>query len=61
MRVTLRLRSFCFAAAVCSAATLLSWVSGAASSCFHLAIVICSLYGGSDAGLLSTGSGRAEF
>jgi signal transduction histidine kinase len=47
MRVTLRLRSFCFAAAVCIAAALLS--------CFHLAIVICSLYGGRGAGLLSVG------
>src|ERR1700723_4618791 len=55
MRVTLRLRSFCFAAAVCIAATLLSWVSHAPSSCFHLAIVICSLYGGRGAGLLSIG------
>src|ERR1700679_3607114 len=55
MRVTLRLRSFCFAAAVCIAAALLSWVSGAPSSCFHLAIVICSLYGGRGAGLLSVG------
>jgi signal transduction histidine kinase len=55
MRVTLSLRSSCFAAAVCIAATLLSWVSGAPSSCFHLAVVICSLYGGSGAGLLSVG------
>ena len=55
MRVILSLRSFCFAAAVCIAATLLSWASGAPSSCFHLAVVICSLYGGSGAGLLSVG------
>ena len=61
MRVTLRLRSFCFAAAVCTAATLLSWVSRAPSSCFHLAIVICSLYGGRGAGLLSIGLAALSF
>ena len=61
MRVTLRLRSFCFAAAVCLAATLLSWLSGAPSSCFHLAIVICSLYGGRGAGLLSIGLAALSF
>src|SRR5271156_5788566 len=61
MRVTLRLRSFCFAAAVCIAAALLSWVSGAPSSCFHLAIVICSLYGGRGAGLLSVGVAAVSF
>jgi signal transduction histidine kinase len=53
MNVTVRLRSFCFAVGTCTAATLLSWVSRAPSSCFHLAIVICSLYGGRGAGLLS--------
>jgi signal transduction histidine kinase len=61
VRVALRLRSFCFAAAACIAATLLSWVSGAASSCFHLAIVICSLYGGRGAGLFSIGLAALSF
>jgi signal transduction histidine kinase len=61
MRGILRLRSFCFAAAVCAAATLLSWVSRAPSSCFHLAIVICSLYGGRGAGLLSIGLAAVSF
>jgi signal transduction histidine kinase len=61
MRVALRLRSFCFAAAVCIAATLLSWVSHAPSSCFHLAVVICSLYGGRGAGLLSIGFAALSF
>ncbi len=61
MRVTLRLRSFFFAAALCMAATLLSWVSRAPSSCFHLAIVICSLYGGRGAGLLSIGLAALSF
>jgi signal transduction histidine kinase len=61
MKVTLRLRSFCFAAAVCIAAALLSWVTGAPSSCFHLAIVICSLYGGRGAGLLSVGLAVLSF
>src|ERR1700722_13117689 len=61
MRVALRLRSFGFAGAVCIAATLLSWVSRAPSSCFHLAIVICSLYGGRGAGLLSVGLTALSF
>ena len=58
---TLRLRSFCFAAAACIAATLLSWISRAPSSCFHLAIVICTLYGGRGAGLLSIGLAALSF
>jgi signal transduction histidine kinase len=61
MRVTPRLRSFFFAAAVCTVATLLSWVSRAPSSCFHLAVVICSLYGGRGAGLLSIGLAVLSF
>jgi signal transduction histidine kinase len=61
MKVTLRLRSFCFAAAVCAVATLVSRVSSAPSSCFHLAIVICSLYGGSGAGLFSIGLTALSF
>jgi signal transduction histidine kinase len=61
MRLALRLRSFCFAAVVCTAAALLSWVSGAPSSCFHLAIVICSLYGGRGAGLFSIGLAALSF
>jgi signal transduction histidine kinase len=40
---------------------LLSWVSRAPSSCFHLAIVICSLYGGRGAGLLSIGLAALSF
>jgi signal transduction histidine kinase len=61
MRVTFRLRSFCFATAACITAALLSWVSRAPSSCFHLAIVICSLYGGPGAGLLSVGLAALSF
>ena len=34
-------------------ATMMSWISRAPSSCFHLAIVICSLYAENGAGLLS--------
>jgi len=40
---------------------LLSWVSRAPSSCFHLAIVICSLHGGRGAGLLSIGLAVLSF
>jgi signal transduction histidine kinase len=61
MRVIFRLRSFFFAAAVCLAATLLSWVSRAPSSCFHLAVVICSLYGRRGAGLLSIALAALSF
>jgi signal transduction histidine kinase len=61
MSVTLRLRSFCFAAVVCAAASLLSWISHAPSSCFHLAIVICSLYGGRGAGVISVGLAVLSF
>src|ERR1700721_214453 len=61
MRVIFRVRSFYFAAAACIAATLLSWISRAPSSCFHLAIVICSLYGGPGAGLLSVGLAALSF
>ncbi len=43
-----------FAVAVCAAATILSRITGAPSSCFHLAIVVCCLYGGEGAGLLGT-------
>jgi signal transduction histidine kinase len=59
--VDLRLRSFSFAVVVCFAATLLSWVSRAPSSCFHLAIVICTLYGRRGAGLLSVGLTALSF
>ena len=61
MRVTVKLRSVCFAVVVCLAATLLSWVSRAPSSCFHLAIVICTLYGGIGVGLLSIGLAALSF
>jgi signal transduction histidine kinase len=53
MRLTSRLRSYSFASAICIVATLMSWISRAPSSCFHLAIVVCSLYGENGAGLLS--------
>jgi signal transduction histidine kinase len=53
MRLASRLRSYSFASAICMVATILSWVSRAPSSCFHLAIVICSLYGENGAGPLS--------
>jgi signal transduction histidine kinase len=53
MRLASRFRSYSFASAICAAATIMSWVLRAPSSCFHLAIVICSLYGENGAGLLS--------
>jgi signal transduction histidine kinase len=53
VRFTSRLRSYSFALVTCIVATLVSCISSAPSSCFHLAIVLCSLYGGEGAGLLS--------
>jgi PAS domain S-box-containing protein len=56
-----RFRSCFFAIVVCIFANILSWVTGAPSSCFHLAIVICSLYGGRSAGILSVGLSILSF
>ena len=53
MRDISRVESFTVALTACILATALSWVSRAPSSCFHLAIVVCSLYGGELAGLSS--------
>jgi PAS domain S-box-containing protein len=47
--------------AMCIGTVLLSWVAKAPSSCFHLAIVICCLYGGESAGLLATGFAILSF
>jgi signal transduction histidine kinase len=55
MRVSSGLQSYSFALAICIVATTLSFISRAPSSCFHLAIVICSLYGADGAGLFSIG------
>src|ERR1700735_938 len=49
------LRSYLVATAVCIGATILSWISGAPSSCFHLAVVSCSLYLRKEAGIFSVG------
>jgi signal transduction histidine kinase len=40
---------------------MMSWISGAPSSCFHLGVVICSLYGENGAGLLSIGLSILSF
>jgi signal transduction histidine kinase len=61
MRLTSRLRSYSFASAICIVATMMSWISGAPSSCFHLAIVLCSLYAENGAGLLSIGLSILSF
>jgi hypothetical protein len=45
MNTIYKFRGYLFAVAACVGATILSWISGALSSCFHLAIVICTLYG----------------
>src|SRR5271170_401086 len=55
MNTISKLHSYLLATAVCIVATILSWVSGAPSSCFHLAIVICSLYGRKKVGIFSVG------
>ncbi len=61
MRVTSRLRSYSFAVALCIVATMMSWISHAPSSCFHLAIVICSLYAENGAGVLLIGLSILSF
>ena len=53
MRVISKLQGYFFAVAMCILATILSSITGAPSSCFHLTIVICSLYAGRNAGMLS--------
>jgi PAS domain S-box-containing protein len=59
--ITSRLHSYWFALAMCIGAATLSWILNAPSSCFHLAIVICCLYGGRRAGLLATGLASLSF
>jgi PAS domain S-box-containing protein len=49
-----KLESYSFVLAICIGAGVLSWIAGAPSSCFHLAIVICCLYGGERAGIVGT-------
>jgi signal transduction histidine kinase len=61
MRLNSRLQSYSFTWAICMVATLMSWVSRAPSSCFHLGVVICSLYGENGAGLLSIGLSILSF
>jgi PAS domain S-box-containing protein len=50
-----KLQGYLFAIAVCTGAAILSWISGAPSSSFHLAVVICSLYGRKRVGVFSVG------
>jgi PAS domain S-box-containing protein len=52
---------YSFALAICIGAEILSWITGVPSSCFHLAIVICCLFGGESAGLLATGLAISSF
>jgi signal transduction histidine kinase len=53
MNLISRNQSYLYAAAICLGATILSWISEAPSSCFHLAVVICSLYGTRRVGIFS--------
>jgi PAS domain S-box-containing protein len=53
MRLTSKVQRYLLAIVSTGAATGLSWVSEAPSSCFHLSIIVSSLYGGEGAGLLS--------
>jgi PAS domain S-box-containing protein len=59
--ITSKLQKYCFVLAMCGGAAMLSWSLGAPSSCFHLAIVVCCLYGGERAGLLATGLAILSF
>jgi PAS domain S-box-containing protein len=58
---TSKLQRYWFVLAMCIGAAMLSWILGAPSSCFHLAIVICCLYGGERAGLFATGLAIVSF
>ena len=58
---TSKLKSYSFVLAICIGAGILSWILGAPSSCFHLAIVICCLYGGERAGIVGTGIAILSF
>jgi PAS domain S-box-containing protein len=53
MNTTSKFESYSLAIVACGGATILSWISGAPSSCFHLAVVVCSLYGGKRVGIFS--------
>ncbi len=53
MNQTPKFQGYLFAIAVCAGAAILSWIAGAPSSCFHLAIVICTLYGRKKVGIFS--------
>jgi PAS domain S-box-containing protein len=55
MNQATKFQGYLFAIAVCTAAAILSWIAGAPSSCFHLAVVICSLYGRKRVGIFSVG------
>jgi PAS domain S-box-containing protein len=59
--ISSKLRGYWFVVATTIGAAMLSWILGAPSSCFHLAIVICCLYGGERAGLLATGLAILSF
>src|ERR1700761_5767228 len=48
-----KFHGYLFAIAVCAGAAILSWIAGAPSSCFHLAVVICTLYGRKRVGIFS--------
>jgi PAS domain S-box-containing protein len=56
-----KFQRYLFALAMWLAATMLSRIAGAPSSCYHLAIVICCLYAGERAGLLATGLAILSF
>jgi PAS domain S-box-containing protein len=56
-----RLQRYSFVLAMCIGTAMLSWFLKAPSSCFHLAIVICCLYGGESAGLLASGLAILSF
>jgi PAS domain S-box-containing protein len=59
--IATKLQRCSFVLAVCIGAATLSWMINAPSSCFHLAIVICCLYGGETAGLVASGLAILSF
>jgi signal transduction histidine kinase len=61
MTTSSNLQSYLVTTGVCIGATVVSWISGAPSSCFHLAVVICTLYGRKGAGIFSVGLSILSF
>lgn len=61
MRVVPRIRAYCFAAISCGLALAIAWPLDAPSSCFLVAVMVSSLYGGKGPGLFSVAFSALAF